>query len=466
MCEVKDTPLFDDADIIDNYGDEEEQFNQQIEALSTLPQQEHQDIEVSQLANLRYVDESVLPRGAVIRAHLDVYDETEDTNSPPYRLTSPGYDLCGAEYHRSVYMNMQDTSKSVDVNAGMDLQTLFESRMEVNWRGVDSLYHAWLIVNHGRAPPLFKFREFIKRYPNWKEECMTTMDLSPDDDVEKQVESVSTPPMPTNEIESTMSPPAANSSMLASASIAPPVESVPTCVIVEDEGSDGMRNEGSKEMPPIETEVKIEGNANQPAPQLFKTRIHCKDIITIDGDDDMEDQMVSTLPMSSTTIAATISPTAANVSMLASTPIAPSLSSVTPVKHVPTATEMQIHCKGIIRIDGDDDREDRMGSTLLMSNNVIEDPVSPTVANVSVLASTPIATSLSIVTPMEPTARSEKCVMVEDNVDDSSRTKESSVKSAPVKIETNDTQQPLHLFVTRNTCESVILIDSDDDILD
>lgn len=47
------------------------------------------------------VDESVLPRAAIERAHLDVYDSTGNEHEQiPYRLTSPAYDVNSDAYHR------------------------------------------------------------------------------------------------------------------------------------------------------------------------------------------------------------------------------------------------------------------------------------------------------------------------------------------------------------------------------
>ena len=49
------------------------------------------------------VTEAVLPREAVERAHLDVYDASgPDHQVIPYRLTSPAYALDSDAYHRQV----------------------------------------------------------------------------------------------------------------------------------------------------------------------------------------------------------------------------------------------------------------------------------------------------------------------------------------------------------------------------
>ena len=81
-----------------------------------------------------------------------MYDPTEEPNHPPYRLAS-GYNLASEEFHRSVYINIQDHTKSVVVNKGIDHEVLFTNRLEQGWSGIDSLYHAWLLVNHRRTGP-------------------------------------------------------------------------------------------------------------------------------------------------------------------------------------------------------------------------------------------------------------------------------------------------------------------------
>ena len=66
----------------------------------------------------------------------------------------------------------------VDLNT-IDLQTLYQVRRDHAWKGIDSLYHAWLLVNHGRTPAGFNIRKFSSTYPNWRNEMMESMDLRP-----------------------------------------------------------------------------------------------------------------------------------------------------------------------------------------------------------------------------------------------------------------------------------------------
>ena len=175
--ETDGMPLFDDHDIQTNFDEDEDEQRLMLAAeeddTPSVPEFYSLD-----LSNMRYVDESILPRRSIVRAHLDVYDSLEEPHLPPYRLFS-GYDVASEDYHRSVYLNIQDFSRSVDVNNGIDHETLFTNRYEQSWSGTDSLYHAWLLVNHGRTPKRFSMRTFAQRYPDWKMVKLAIMDLSP-----------------------------------------------------------------------------------------------------------------------------------------------------------------------------------------------------------------------------------------------------------------------------------------------
>ena len=108
---------------------------------------QEQPVEIIDLTCDENVTEAILPRAAVERAHLDVYDASGPLNVVPYRLTSRAYDLDSQEYHHSVYLNIKgEYAKHIDLNS-IDLQTLYEVRKENMWKGVNSLYHAWLLVN-------------------------------------------------------------------------------------------------------------------------------------------------------------------------------------------------------------------------------------------------------------------------------------------------------------------------------
>ena len=91
-------------------------------------------------------------------------------------------------------MNIKGSYRGhIDLNT-MDLQTLFQVRQENAWTGIDSLYHAWILVNHGRTPVGFDVRKFSSTYPNWRTEMLEKMDLRPaieDSDAESEVESTS-----------------------------------------------------------------------------------------------------------------------------------------------------------------------------------------------------------------------------------------------------------------------------------
>ena len=76
----------------------------------------------------------------------------------------------------------------------MDLQTLFQVRRDNSWTGVDSLYHAWMLVNHGLTPAGFNIRKFSATYPMWRTDMTESMDLRPElevSDEESGVESSS-----------------------------------------------------------------------------------------------------------------------------------------------------------------------------------------------------------------------------------------------------------------------------------
>ena len=175
ITEISEMPLFDDQDI--TFGDDDED---RLEGIITDQQPSNSVvIPVPDLASLTHIDESVLPYRAVVRAHLDVYDAIEDGNNPPLRLTSRAYDVASTEYHQSVYLNIKDYTHTVDVNVGIDYEALFKNRKEQGWTGVDSLYHAWLLVNHRRTPRSFSMKKFKERYPDWKEVMMSSMNLTP-----------------------------------------------------------------------------------------------------------------------------------------------------------------------------------------------------------------------------------------------------------------------------------------------
>ena len=170
MAEMtKGMPLWEDNDI----------RGEEMEVECEQPQYVPPVIDMSDVAD---VDESILSQSTVIRAHLDVYDETADTQVLPYRLTSAEFNLDSVRYHESVYLNIQGKYKEkIDTNRGYDLQLLFQSRRQVGWMGVDSLYHAWLLVNHRVCPPQFSIKKFDERYPDWRSVIMNEMDLTPID---------------------------------------------------------------------------------------------------------------------------------------------------------------------------------------------------------------------------------------------------------------------------------------------
>ena len=173
--QLHDVPLFNDSEVTTNYGDDQLHLINQLDERFRPP-------EVgpgSDLSHLRYVDETVLPQRTVIRAYLDAYDHHGDSNNPPFRITSKAYALDSSPYHESVYINIQNPHNSVNVDEGVDVETLFQNRMEQNWKGVDSVYHAWLFVNHRRTPALFRLKLFAERHPDWRSVMLKTMDLSP-----------------------------------------------------------------------------------------------------------------------------------------------------------------------------------------------------------------------------------------------------------------------------------------------
>lgn len=166
---IKDMPLWEDSDI------RGEELNIDLET------SDHYTPPVINLSDLEEVNESILPRSTVVRAHLDVYDTTADTQVIPYRLTSNGYDVASEEYHRSVYLDIQGKFvELINKDVGYDLEALFRSRRQVGWLGVDSLYHAWLFVNFRRSPPGFSMKLFSQRYPDWRNVMMQEMDLTPE----------------------------------------------------------------------------------------------------------------------------------------------------------------------------------------------------------------------------------------------------------------------------------------------
>lgn len=167
--------LFDDHETMTNYGQREGDRLQTTLVETTPPTNLLPTVNLGQL---REVNESVLPHRAVIRAHLDVYDATMNDHCPPYRITR-ATDMDSMEYHRSVYRNIQGAEKTINVNGGYDFQDLFLARKEQGWRGTDSLYQAWLLVNYGLVHPLFSIPNFTKRFPRWREVKLKSMDLSP-----------------------------------------------------------------------------------------------------------------------------------------------------------------------------------------------------------------------------------------------------------------------------------------------
>ena len=124
------------------------------------------------------ITEAILPRQAVERAHLDVYDASATTDEPPFRLTARTHMLDSDRYHESVYLNIKGAYRGTLDLSRCDYQTLYEVRKDNSWKGVDSLYHAWLLVNHRLTPPGFKMRKFAQSYPDWRKVIMPTMDLT------------------------------------------------------------------------------------------------------------------------------------------------------------------------------------------------------------------------------------------------------------------------------------------------
>ena len=182
-------PLFDDHDVNTNYGQDD---GDRLEVLGTTVVQRNL-LPTINLPALRCVDENVLPHRAIVRAHLEVYDATVDDSNPPYRLT--GFrELDSEEYHRSVYLNLQDVSKTIDVDAGVDVERLFRTRREQSWKGTDSLYHAWLLINHRRTHALFGMKKFAARHPDWRAVMMKSLDLTPSWDDSSQKQTGNLPP--------------------------------------------------------------------------------------------------------------------------------------------------------------------------------------------------------------------------------------------------------------------------------
>ena len=175
--QLGDLPNFDDHDIVSTYGQEEED-RLQVLASNVVP---HQLLPNVDLPALRCVDESILPHRSIVRAHLDVYDAVQNDHLAPYRLTKPSYNLDSEEYHLSVYKNLigENYKQAVDVNAGVDVEMLFRNRKEQGWKGTDSLYHAWLMINHGLTHPLFDVRKFASRHPDFRQVRLKMLDLSP-----------------------------------------------------------------------------------------------------------------------------------------------------------------------------------------------------------------------------------------------------------------------------------------------
>ena len=58
------------------------------------------DLTGDHFTEIENVTDSILPRAAIERAHLDVYDNTPDLEVIPYRLTSKAYALDSDAYHR------------------------------------------------------------------------------------------------------------------------------------------------------------------------------------------------------------------------------------------------------------------------------------------------------------------------------------------------------------------------------
>ena len=59
------------------------------------------DLTAADYEDLYNVDETILPRVAIERAHLDVYDSSgPEQEQIPYRLTSLAHDVSSEAYHR------------------------------------------------------------------------------------------------------------------------------------------------------------------------------------------------------------------------------------------------------------------------------------------------------------------------------------------------------------------------------
>lgn len=110
----------------------------------------------------------ILFSGAVEVAHLDLFDQEEKVNERPYRIRNGHVNKEG--YHEAVHKCMQgEHDGKVDLSK-RDNQTLFEVRRRNNWRGVDSLYHGWLMANYSEVAPLFEINKFEQKFPNWRSE--------------------------------------------------------------------------------------------------------------------------------------------------------------------------------------------------------------------------------------------------------------------------------------------------------
>ena len=80
--------------------------------------------------------------------HLEVSDAGDWRDVVPYRLHS--FDVNSPQYHRAIFNCVKGGYKEfIRFDGATDTLMLFNCRRKNMWKGRDSLYDAWLIVNFG-----------------------------------------------------------------------------------------------------------------------------------------------------------------------------------------------------------------------------------------------------------------------------------------------------------------------------
>ena len=93
---------------------------------------------------------------------VDIEDNNTWGDEIPYRLVSMAYDANSPQYHRAVFLCLQEKHLGHIELGTRNNHDLFVSRRKVGWKKNDSLFDAWLLANYKETRPIFNLELFTR----------------------------------------------------------------------------------------------------------------------------------------------------------------------------------------------------------------------------------------------------------------------------------------------------------------